>query len=297
MSTIVLDTADVMVSRYSKAETRGPLSLLSDMYVERGGIEDWNLLHELHYKAESLGIGPKIWRCCYKGETIGVAVFTIAKSLSKERNRAFKYMKPNQGGMDTTIINTHRMKNMNQWMLCNSRLVIDTMYRGAGIAYRFQNIAARMTGMACIEFQSSMSKFNPFAERSGFRFVPPMRSNAYKAGLAFFDSFFKSNPQDSVALLEEFDAMPEWWQPKVRRALEEWFYKNSAMEKTGENRDLGTSRVEGRSTKYLVEQCQQLTFATPLYGVYVNPDYKTALPDRIPLTAFDRTPTDQPLSI
>jgi hypothetical protein len=81
------------------------------------------------------------------------------------------------------------------------------------------------------------------------------------------------------------------------------YFSFSAMEKTGNNRANGTDRVDGLTDEKLLKSLQQLVFASPLYGVYINPDYDEVadkpgdLPSRLPLLAFDNQPTDAPLDL
>lgn len=279
------------------------LSLLPEMYVERGTKEDWDLLHELHYKAENLGIGPKIFRCVLDGQTIGVGVMTVPKMLLSGRNELFTHLRPNVGGRDTKLINKYRAEWINAHACTNSRLVLDTMYRGAGIAYRMQNLMMRMTGCKLVEFQSSMSKFNPFAAKAGIRFTKPRRSGNYERGLAWFRRWFESIPTDFVGVMGEIDAMPPAVRDKCVAEMRKFYYDFSSMEKSGDNRMNGTRRVDALAVDKLLKNLQQLVFASPLYGVYVNPDYDDAadcgieLPERLPLLAFDNQPTDKPLNL
>ena len=181
-----MENTDVVIERFETPENH-QLSLLPEIYVERGTIEDWNLLHELHYKAENLGIGPVIYRCRMGDRTIGVGVMTVTRMLLGGRNELFdKYLRPNTGEMDTKMTNRARALWINKRMTMNSRLVLDTMYRGAGIAYRMQNLMMRMSGKRFVEFQSSMSKYNPFASKAGVRFIKPKRAANYDRGLAWF---------------------------------------------------------------------------------------------------------------
>lgn len=291
---IVLDSPDMLVERRGCPKGHS-LSLLPNIYVERGTIEDWNLLHELHYKAENLGIGPSIYRCVLEGQTIGVGVMTVPKMLSSGRNGLFEHLRPNQGGRDTPLMNRYRAQWINANSCTNSRLVLDTMYRGASIAYRMQNIMMRMTGKRLVEFQSSMSKFNPFAAKAGIRFTEPKRSSNYKTGLQWFRRWFDCNPSDYVGVMAELNAMPEKVRAKVIAEMRHHYFTFSSMEKSGDNRFNGTSRVDGMEVGYLLKSLQQLVLASPLYGVYENPDYENELPKRIPIAAFDRQPVDQPL--
>jgi hypothetical protein len=279
------------------------LSLLPEMYVERGTKKDWDLLHELHYKAENLGIGPKIFRCVLDGRTIGVGVMTVPKMLLSGRNELFTYLRPNVDGRDTKLINKYRAEWINAHACTNSRLVLDTMYRGAGIAYRMQNLMMRMTGCKLVEFQSSMSKFNPFAAKAGVRFTKPRRSSNYERGLAWFRRWFESTPTDFVGVMSEIDDMSPTVRNKCVAEMRKFYYDFSSMEKSGDNRMNGTRRVDALTIGKLLKNLQQLVFASPLYGVYVNPDYDDVadcgveLPERLPLLAFDNQPTDKPLNL
>lgn len=300
---IEIDTPDMLVER-REVPANHMLSLLPHIYVERGDIDDWNLLHELHYKAESLGIGPRIYRCVLEqgGErqVIGVGVMTVPKMLLSGRNEVFAHLKPNTGGMDSRLINRHRAYWINDHACTNSRLVLDTMYRGAGIAYRMQNIMMRMTGCQVIEFQSSMSKFNPFAAKAGIRFTKPKRSANYDKGVAFFRRWFESNPSDFMGVMAEFNAMRPAVQAKCEAEMRKFYYACSALEKTGNARFRGEERRDTMDVPYLLKSLQQLVLASPLYGVYLNPDAspvkgQSTLPARVPVIAFDNQTTDEPL--
>lgn len=291
---VVLDNENILVERREVPKGHS-LSLLPDIYVERGNIDDWNLLHELHYKAENLGIGPSIYRAVLNGQVIGVGVMTVPKMLSSGRNGLFENLRPNQGGRDTPMINRYRAQWINANSCTNSRLVLDTMYRGSGIAYRMQNIMMRMTGKQIVEFQSSMSKFNPFAARAGIQFTAPKRASNYKVGLQWFRRWFECNPSDYMGVRAELDAMPAKVREKCIAEMRHHYFTFSSMEKSGDNRFNGTSRVDGMEVGYLLKSLQQLVLASPLYGVYMNPDHDRELPARINITAFDAQPTDKPL--
>lgn len=299
---LVIDSPDMLVERRA-TPNRHSLSLLPEIYVERGTKEDWDLLHELHYKAENLGIGPRIFRCVLRGQTIGVGVMTVPKMLLSGRNELFTHLRPNVGGRDTKLINKYRAEWINAHCCTNSRLVLDTMYRGAGIAYRMQNLMMRMTGCQLIEFQSSMSKFNPFAAKAGIRFTKPKRSGNYERGLGWFRRWFESIPTDFVGVMAEVDVMPPAVREKCVAEMRKFYYDFSSMEKSGDNRMNGTRRVDALPVEKLLKNLQQLVFASPLYGVYVNPDYDSAadraaeLPERLPLLAFDNQPQDAPLNL
>lgn len=297
---IVLETPDTLVKRDPDAGRRG-LSLLSNIFVERGTLADWKILHELHYKSSNLGIGPRYIRCVIHengiDQVIGVMVFTVPKPLDSGRNQVFPHLRPNAGGKDTTLINVQRMTWINKNLILSSRTVIDTMYRGAGIAYRFKNIGYRMMGMRYIESRSSMSRYNPFSVKAGMQFVKPKSAPAFESGLQFFAKWFKSPAYDYVAIKEEIGAMPDYLRERTLKALRDFYYAHSSMEKSGDNRLNGTSRVEQMELGYLIKQTQQLVFGATVYAVWQNPDWGRVLPARIPLSAFDWQSPTEPLKL
>jgi ABC-type ATPase with predicted acetyltransferase domain len=169
-----------------------------------------------------------------------------------------------------------------------SRFVFDTMYRGIGAGYRMMNLATRMEGPTYMEIQSSMSKFNLFGQKAGFRFVAPQNANKFEAGMKFFRLHFEANPQDFEAIVQEIESKTGDARESLIAACRAFYLKNSALENTGSNRGgNGARRVEAMSVREVVKAIQQVSLASPLYGVFKNPDKGRALPKRIPLSAFD----------
>jgi hypothetical protein len=303
---------DVEIIR-GPSDPKHSLSILKDCYVEKGSLEDWKLLHELHYKSSQLGIGPRYMRCVLDSGTsaplvIGVMVFTVPKPLDNGRNQVFPHLKPNKDGKDNRLINQQRMMWLNKNLILSSRTVLDTMYRGAGLAYRFKNIGYRMMGYRYVESRSSMSRYNPFSIKAGMRFVAPRPAAALMDGLRFFQRNFTSPGYDYVAIKEEFSKMDPHVQEKVWGELREFYYRHSSMEKSGDNRLRGTSRVDGMPFPYLLKQTQQLVFGASVYAVWKNPDWSIEnwdekekclkhLPKRIPALAFDLQAPDAPLRL
>lgn len=285
-----LEAPETLISR-ENAPAR--FSLLDRMVVERGSFEDWELLHDLHYKAENLPIGPRFWRLDLEGETIGVIVTSNPKGLLKERHVAFPRLKP--GGDETTLTNTNRYVWINANMRVISRFVVDTMYRGIGAGYRMMNLVSRLEGNTFMEIQSSMSKFNHFGQKAGFKFVKPMNANKFDVGLKFFRSNFDSNPADYEAILTEIETKSPVEQEKIIQACKDFYYRHSALEKTGNNRDKGQGRVDAMDTRRIIRSIQQIVLASPMYGVWKNPDRGRTLPERLPMSAFDRQKPNEPL--
>lgn len=276
------------------------LTFLDEIVVERGDRDDWKLLEGLHYKAHGITPGAHYFRMRLSGETIGVLMMASPKLLLKERHVAFPKLKP---GNDTKVSNTARMKWINANMSIVARCVVDTMYRGAGLAYRFTNLAARMEGKRIIEIQSAMSKYNQFAQKAGFQFVPPMKSNKYEVGIKFLKSTFDSDPADLEAILDEIAAMPSGARTKTLEAVRVFYRRHSAIENTGKGLietngvKFADSRIARLPDRELIYQLQQMILASPLYGIYENPDVGRGLPAQLPITAFDLQAPNEPLRL
>lgn len=286
-----------------RTDGRPRFPLLEEMWVERGDRADWDLLSGLHYKMNSTPVGAKYWRCRFRGETIGVVVFGMSRPLLKERHAIFPRLSP---GQDTQITNIHRYAYINDHFRVIGRLVVDTMFRSAGVAYRFANLASRQTGFTYLEIQSSMSKYNMFAQRAGFSFVRPIRSIHYDKGLAFMRRWFSAHPADQEALMEEFAAMSPAMKKKVEHELKAFYFQHSPLEKTGSRRHYAERVVDNWGVRRTIAKIQGLCFASPLYGLYKNPDgcarlgekvWGGDLPTRLPLLAFDLQAPSEKLAV
>ena len=285
---------DIQITRIEESG-RWLFSLLDDMVVERGTKEDWEKLHHLHYKAESLPPAPHFYRCrrVSNNELVAVCVLSTVALLLGPRHDVLPQLKP---GGDTTLTNKHRPRWLNDNMRRVGRIVTSTMYRGTGVSYRFMNLVCRMSGMRYIEIVSSMAKYNPFDQKAGFRRAPLRRAAAYESGVKFLRSQFDSHPADQVALLREYSAQPESVQKMIHHSCAEFYYKHSSKEKTGSN--LGRTLddvLADMSMRELMRELNQLVFGYTVYAIYQNPDHKRELPKSIPLLAFDNQPTDKPL--
>ena len=268
---------------------------LAQMLIGPGTKEDWEELHELHYKSTGRTAG-RVYRISLGKQLVGVCVMTSPRGLLKDRHLVMPKIAAT--GADTRITNVHRFKWLNQNVCLNSRTVVDTMYRGIGVAYRALNLAARLEGKRFAEIQSSMSRYNLFAQKAGFRFAKPRRSPYYQEGIQFFGLHFDCNPMDYLALRDEFNAKSERERKGLEPKLREFYYYRSSLEKQG----VGEERLEKKRRVLedmpildVLRNTQQLVFAMPMYGVYENPDAGRELPRTIPLIAFDRQDPSEPL--
>lgn len=293
-------TDPIEVYRPERDPTHRP-DILKHIYVERGTSADWKALCDLHYKGHNVAAGTRYMRAVYDDGVdkmlVGVMAFGMPRPLDSGRNEVFPRLKPNVNGIDNRLINQQRMSWINANLTWNNRTVLDTMFRGCGLAYRFKNIAYRMCGRRYVESRSSMSRFNPFSLKAGMRFVKPRAAAALQKGIQFFASVLEAPGYDYVAIMEELAAMPDFQREYTLRKIREFYYKNSAQEKSGDKMHIGMTRVNGMETSYLIKQTQQIVFGATVYAIYQNPDWQATLPPRIPVLAFDLQPPDAPLRL
>lgn len=300
---VIIENESIVVRRDPHAGGH-KVSLLKHIYVEWGTKADWDALCELHYKGHSLAAGSRFMRCMLHEPggvptLIGVMVFANPRPLDSGRNEVFPHLKPNVGGRDNRMVNQARLAWINKNLTWNNRTVLDTMYRSAGIAYRFKNLAYRMYcahwGRAHVESRSSMGRFNPFSIKTGMKFVKPKPAPALDAGLQFFAGHFKASPRDIVAVQEELESKTGGERAFYERRLREFYYKWSSVEKSGDKRDLGMTRVNELPIEYVLKQIMQLVFSATVYWVWHAVD-KGPLPKRMPLLAFDEQGPNEPLA-
>lgn len=271
---------------------RPRFSLMDDMFIERGSKADWDLLHDLHYKAEALPLGPRFYKLTLHGETIGVLVTGSPRGMVRERHIVFPNLKPGAG--ETTLTNTNRYHYINANFRVISRFVIDTMYRGIGAGYRMMNLVSRMEGNTFTEIMSSMSKFNSFGQKAGFKFVKPMNANKYEPVMKFFRSNFEASPQDFEAILNEIEAKSPSEQAKILETCLDFYFRNSALENTSNGGAAMEQRRANMDIRSVIKGIQQVGLASPMYGIWKCPDPKGTVPERLPITAFDwQKPTEK----
>jgi hypothetical protein len=110
-------------------------------------------------------------------------------------------------------------------------------------------------------------------------------------------SDLKSDPVDFIAIKAEYDEMSPERQKVVLQRIRSFYWDHSAMEKTKKNGAKDISRVNEMGFYEVLRNLQQLVFASPMYGVYLNPDVGRKLPERMPLVAFDLQKPEEPLRV
>lgn len=260
----------IIIKRYRPEEFPRHLDFLERMTISKGTVEDWHALKSLHYKTDGKPFAPTYYRCDLDGRLVGVVVVAFPKLLLAPRHRMFPKLKPTT---NTTVANQYWGRYVNNNFAVISRSVVDTQYRGVGVSYRMINLVSRMHDRPIIEIQSSMSKYNPFAMKAGFQFIRPERPKSYESALRVFQRHFRSDPGDNEAIVKELFAMSESRRRRALRDLVADYHKNSSLAKAGRNRgttiqDIADSLVDEASIVKLLKDIHNLSFTSPLYGVY-----------------------------
>ena len=114
-------TPEFEVEVHRNPDPQPKFALLDEMLFERGTKEDWDALHELHYKATN-ATGGHYYRVSLHGELIGVCVMTSPRGLLGPRHKLFPRIRIGTNG---SIIIPHLTPG--QWStLCIAALASHT---------------------------------------------------------------------------------------------------------------------------------------------------------------------------
>jgi ABC-type lipoprotein export system ATPase subunit len=152
-------------------------SLLREMTVEKGTLDDWRKLCVFHYRSHTTSACRGIFAVRRRGELCGVIVYCYSFPQCAGRNMVLPKMD---------------VKELNQKLSIISRIVVHPKYRTIGLGEKLIRDSLPLIGTPYVEMIAVMPKYNPFAERAGMRKVlvkePPQ--NALKvaselSGLGF----------------------------------------------------------------------------------------------------------------
>jgi len=146
-----------------KAETE--CSLVREMYVAEGKMENWKQLASFHYRSHSVA-GPRKIFCLWRknGELCGVIVYT--------------YPAPQCFGRKASGLTKYSMREINKRLSAISRVVVHPKYRTIGLGVKLVEETLELVGTEFVEMPDVMAKYNPFAEKAGMTKVceqPPSK--------------------------------------------------------------------------------------------------------------------------
>jgi ABC-type lipoprotein export system ATPase subunit/GNAT superfamily N-acetyltransferase len=130
-------------------------SLVREMRVEPGTIEDWHKLSEFHYRSHQVRSVRKIFRLVRGSELCGVIVYGFPPIGCAGRSLVL----PKMG-----------IQELNTKLSIISRVVVHPKYRSLGLGAKLIRESLPQVGTD-VEMVAVMAKYNPFAEKAGMRKV------------------------------------------------------------------------------------------------------------------------------
>ncbi len=142
---------EIQISYYPN-EAAKECSLVREMRVEQGTIDDWHKLSSFHYRGHKVAAPRKIFRLVRGKELCGVIVYT--------------YPPPNCFGRGM-VLPRMTISEMNQKLSIINRVVIHPKYRAVGLGSKIIRETLPLAGTPYVEMIAVMAKYSPFAEKAG----------------------------------------------------------------------------------------------------------------------------------
>jgi ABC-type lipoprotein export system ATPase subunit/GNAT superfamily N-acetyltransferase len=142
--------------RYFPNSLNSECSLVKEMTVEPGTLDDWRRLCGFHYRSHSCAGTRKIYCLRRNGWLVGVIVYA--------------YPPPNCSGRGLVLLRMP-IRELNAKLSIISRVVIHPKYRSIGLGAKLIRETLPRVGTPYVEMVAVMAKYNPFAEKAGMRNV------------------------------------------------------------------------------------------------------------------------------
>jgi len=146
--------ADVI---YNSNNSIHECSVLKNMSIEEGNINDWYALEEFHYRSgKPFGI-KYIFRAMIDNTNAGVIIYSMPPLSCKGRNIALgRIVSPDEVNRDFITI---------------SRVVVSPRFRGIGIGTMLVRNTIQRVGKRYVESIAIMGRYNPFLVKAGMKEV------------------------------------------------------------------------------------------------------------------------------
>jgi ABC-type ATPase with predicted acetyltransferase domain len=131
-------------------------SLIREMRVVEGSVEDWRRLAGFHYRSHRIVAPRKIFCLRRGGELCGVIVYAYPPPACFGRRLVLPKMS---------------MRELNEKLSIVSRVVVHPKYRTVGLGSKLIHETLPLAGTPFVEMVAVMARYNPFADRAGMRRV------------------------------------------------------------------------------------------------------------------------------
>lgn len=137
---------------YYTNEPLAECSLVKEMQIKPGILDDWRKLSGFHYRSHRCSPTREIFTVKRRGELCGVIVYAYPPMTCFGRRLVLPSMAP---------------KELNRKLSIISRIVIHPQYRSVGLGVKLIRETLARAGTPYVEMVAVMARYNPFAEKAG----------------------------------------------------------------------------------------------------------------------------------
>lgn len=137
---------------YYRNEPAAECSLVKEMKIEPGILDDWRKLSGFHYRSHRAGPTREIFCLRRRGELCGVVLYNYPPSSCYGRRLVLPKM---------------TMQELNKNLSIISRVVVHPKYRSISLGAKLIRETLPRAGTPYVEMVAVMAKYNPFAEKAG----------------------------------------------------------------------------------------------------------------------------------
>jgi GNAT superfamily N-acetyltransferase len=143
-------------TKYYPNRAAAECSLLKEMTVEGGLLDDWRKLSVFHYRSHNVSARRDVFVIRRRGELCGVIVYCFPFPQCAGRREVLPKMS---------------LIELNKQLSVISRIVVHPKYRSIGLGEKLIRDSLPLISTPYVEMIAVMPKYNPFAERAGMRKV------------------------------------------------------------------------------------------------------------------------------
>ena len=140
--------------KYFHSKPAEECSLIREMRVEQGTMEDWRRLSCFHYRGHRTAAPRRVFRLVRGDELCGVVVYS--------------YPPPRCFGR-RLVLPSLTLEEINRQLSIISRVVIHPKYRTIGLGAKLIGETLPLVGTPFVELIAVMPKYSPFAEKAGMQ--------------------------------------------------------------------------------------------------------------------------------
>jgi GNAT superfamily N-acetyltransferase len=234
-------------------------TVVRNLKIEQGGIEDYKVLSRFHYRDSRLGPFEKIFAIRPR---IAVIVYNMPAPGLQLRSIIC-------GDLLSGLDRSSRMKLINANIRCIGRVIIEPRYRGLGLASRLVRETIHKMNMPIIEALAVMGKVNPFFEKAGmtaYNAPLPARSKQLLEALSLV-GVEENQLLDAQEVHAKIETLP------IKSGQRDFIEKQiqQFMQCYGSRRHMTTGL---KRTEFVLSKLTD----RPVYYVWFNPNLKVTIP-------------------